>query len=133
MSGTRQQSIVYADIDIDLDRHPVSGDAVRVFNEYAIIRAVKNLLLTDFYERPFKHNIGSNIRQLLFENITTDTQEILRQSIVATIESFEPRCNLISVNITPYEDENAISVSITFSVINREEPITLDVYLDRIR
>jgi phage baseplate assembly protein W len=133
MSGSITSKLYYSDIDINLDRHPISNDVVRVTNDYAVIRAVKNLLLTDFYERPFKNNIGSNVRKLLFENFTPDTQDILRQVIEETITNFEPRCNLIDLVITPFEDNNAISISITFGVINREEPVTLDFYLDRIR
>ncbi len=133
MSGLQQQRVVYSDFDINLDMHPISDDIVRITNENAIIRSVKNLVSTNFYERPFKHNIGCNIRKLLFENFTIDIQEILKQTIIETITSFEPRVAIIEVLITPYEDENALNVSLTFSILNREEPVTLDLYLDRIR
>lgn len=131
--ATKQIKPVYTDLDINLGIHPISKDIIKVTNEEAIIRSVKNLLLTDFYERPFQYNIGSNIRKLLFENYTPTTQSMLKEAIQETIESFEPRCNIIDIVISPFEDNNAINVTFTFSVLNREEPITLDFYLDRIR
>ena len=133
MSSTIQNRTIYSDIDINLDKHPISGDLIKLTNEAAIIRSVRNLLLTDFYERPFKHNIGSNIRKMLFENFTPDTQQMLKDAITETINSFEPRCNIINILINPFEDNNAVNVTFTFSLINREDPITIDFYLDRIR
>lgn len=133
MSGSIPSKIYYSDLDINLDKHPISGDVVRTTNDLAVVRAIKNLILTDFYERPFKPTIGCNIRKLLFENFTPDVQEIVRQTIIDTITQFEPRCNNIDVKVTPYEDDNAISITVLFSLINREEPVTLDFYLDRIR
>ena len=130
---TVQTKPVYTDLDINLDYHPISKDIVKITNEDAIIRSVKNLLLTDYYERPFQHNIGSNIRKLLFENYTPTTQSMLKEAIQDTITSFEPRCNIIDIVISPFEDNNAVNITFTFSVLNREEPITLDFYLDRIR
>lgn len=133
MSGSIPSKIYYSDLDINLDKHPVSGDVVRSTNDLAVVRAIKNLVLTDFYERPFKPTVGCNVRKLLFENFTPDIQEIVRQTIIDTIREFEPRCNNIDVKVTPYEDQNALTITIIFSLINREEPITLDFYLDRIR
>lgn len=131
--ATKQTRPIYTDLDINLDIHPISKDIIRISNEEAIIRSVKNLLLTDYYERPFQYNIGSNIRKLLFENFTPTTQAMLKEAIEETIISFEPRCNIIDIVISPFEDNNAVNVTFTFSVLNREEPITLDFYLDRIR
>lgn len=133
MSGSIPSKIYYSDLDINLDKHPISGDVIRSVNDLAVVRAIKNLVLTDFYERPFKPTVGCNVRKLLFENFTVDTQEIVRQTIIDTIREFEPRCNNIDVKVTPYEDQNALTITIIFSLINREEPITLDFYLDRIR
>jgi phage baseplate assembly protein W len=133
MSGTVQSQIFYSDIDTNLTVNPISEDVGRITNESAIRRSIKNLLLTDFYERPFKPDIGSNIRKLLFELITPITIELLQKSISDVINNYEPRANLIDVICTPYEDNNAIDVTIIFSIINREEPITMQLSLDRIR
>jgi phage baseplate assembly protein W len=133
MSGTLQTQIFYSDIDTDLTINPISEDIGRLTNENAIRRSIRNLLLTDFYERPFKPDIGSNLRKLLFELVTPITVELLQKSITDVINNYEPRANLIDVICTPYEDNNAIDVTIVFSIINREEPITMQLSLDRIR
>jgi phage baseplate assembly protein W len=133
MSGTLQTQIFYSDIDTNLTVNPISEDVGRITNENAIRRSIRNLLLTDFYERPFKADIGSNIRKLLFELITPITIELLQKGISDVITNYEPRANLIDVICTPYEDDNAIDVTIVFSIINREEPITMQLSLDRIR
>lgn len=133
MSGTIQTQIIHSDIDTNLTLNPISGDIGRLANENAIRRSIKNLILTDFYERPFKPDIGSNIRNLLFELITPVTIELLQKAISDVITNYEPRANLLDVVCTPYDDNNAIDVTIVFSVINREEPITMQLSLDRIR
>ena len=133
MSGTLQSQIFYSDVDTNLTVNPISADVGRITNENAIRRSIRNLLHTDFYERPFKPDIGSNIRKLLFELVTPITVELLQKSISDVITNYEPRANLIDVICTPYEDNNAIDVTIVFSIINREEPITMQLSLDRIR
>lgn len=133
MSGTIQSQIFYSDIDTNLTVNPISEDVGRITNENAIRRSIRNLLLTDFYERPFKPDIGSSIRKLLFELISPVTVELLQKSISDVITNYEPRANLIDVICTPYEDSNGIDVTIVFSIINREEPITMQLSLDRIR
>ena len=133
MSSTIQSNIIYSDFDINLSINPISGDIGRITNEAAIRRSILNLIQTDFYERPFKPDIGSNIRKLLFEPLMPITIELLQKSISDVINNYEPRANLIDVICTPYEDNNAVDVTIVFSVINREQPITMQVTLDRIR
>jgi len=133
MSGTFQSQVYYSDIDTNLTINPISEDVGRITNENAIRRSIRNLILTDYYERPFKPDIGSNIRKLLFELITPITIELLQKGISDVINNYEPRANLIDVICTPYEDSNAIDVTIVFSIINREDPITMQLSLDRIR
>lgn len=133
MSGTIQSQVYYSDIDTNLTINPISEDIGRITNENAIRRSIRNLLLTDYYERPFKPDIGSNIRKLLFELITPITIELLQKGISDVINNYEPRANLIDVICTPFEDNNAIDVTIVFSIINIEEPITMQLSLDRIR
>ena len=133
MSSTIQSNVIYSDFDINLNINPISNDVSRITNESAVRRSILNLLQTDFYERPFKPDIGSNMRKLLFELLTPITIELLQKSIYDVISNYEPRANLIDVICTPYEDNNAVDVTIVFSVINREQPITMQVTLDRIR
>jgi phage baseplate assembly protein W len=115
--------------------NPVNSDVSRYTDEDAIKESIKNLLLTDQGERLFNPTLGSNIRKMLFENILyPETKYILNETIATTIRNFEPRCNLISVNISDMmDDTNSVTITIVFSVINIQTPITLNVVLSRVR
>lgn len=130
---TRRQEIVYSDIRGDFIENPATNDLLLYTNETSIEQSIKNLLLTDFYERPFQKDIGSNIKGLLFELDTPQTQYALRQAIIETIDNYEPRCVLLDVLIIPAPDLNAYLVEITYSVVTREEPLTFNVILERAR
>ena len=123
----------FIDLDLDFIAHPVTGDVSKKYDEYAIKQSVKNLILTNHYERPFHPEIGSQITGLMFENWSPMLQSVIKQSIVNTITNFEPRVRLLDVSVVPREDENAVEVSITFKIVNTETPITIYLTLDRIR
>jgi hypothetical protein len=131
----RKQDVLYADLRKDMFLNPVNSDVSRYTDEDAIKESIKNLLLTDQGERLFNPTLGSNIRKMLFENILyPETKYILNETIATTIRNFEPRCNLISVNISDMmDDTNSVTITIVFSVINIQTPITLNVVLSRVR
>jgi phage baseplate assembly protein W len=133
MSGSISNRIVYSDFDIGFRLNPIGNDLAKIINENAVKRSIKNIIFTNFYERPFRPSVGSNVNKLLFENISPITVEILQTAIADAIRNHEPRANLIEVLATPYEDQNGIYVSIVFSIINKEDPISLELSLDRIR
>jgi phage baseplate assembly protein W len=81
----------FKDLDLNFTIHPVKKDINTHKNEYAITNAVKNLILTNHYERPFQPEIGSNIRRLLFENVDSITGAQIEREITETIDNFEPR------------------------------------------
>ena len=124
---------IYSDIGKDLLLNPVSSDVSRKINEEAIKESIKNLVLTDRGERLFQPNVGCDIRAMLFENFTQETVDTMRNMITETIQTYEPRCDLLGVDVTGRIDSNQISVIITFAVINNEEPVTLEILLNRIR
>lgn len=124
---------LYADFHKDLTLNPVSLDLARKINEESIKESIKNLLLTDKGERFYRPNLGSDIRKLLFDNLTLDTIVIAEEMIKSTIRSYEPRCDLIDVDVTSSIDDNTLYATVIFSVTNREDPITLTVVLDRVR
>jgi phage baseplate assembly protein W len=124
---------LYADFHMDLFQNPVSLDLARNTDEEAVKQSIRNLLLTDRGERPFQPLLGSDLRQLLFENFTPDTVVIAKQMVRETIENYEPRANLIGVDILANPDVNTISVVVVFNVINSEEDITLVTTLARVR
>jgi phage baseplate assembly protein W len=125
--------VIYSDFTNDLDFNPVSEDVAVKLNENSIKQSIKNILFTDRGERFFQPNLGGNIRAMLFENITPQLLVSMKQQISTTIKTHEPRCNLIDVVCSAAEDENGVYVSIVFNVINKQEPVVLEVVLERVR
>lgn len=132
-TATAKQSELYSDFFTNLDVHPETGDLVRRVNEDAVKVSVMNIILTNKYERPFNPNFGSNIRNYLFEPITPITTQNLITAISSAIKNYEPRANLINVNVTPYIDEQAYAVSVVFSILNISNSVTLNTILSRVR
>ena len=128
-----QSRVIYSDFTNDLDFNPVSEDVAVKLNENSIKQSIKNILFTDRGERFFQPNLGGNIRAMLFENITPQLLVSMKQQISTTIKTHEPRCNLIDVVCSAAEDENGVYVSIVFNVINKQEPVVLEVVLERVR
>ena len=131
----RQQDVLYSDLRKDMLLSPVNSDVSRYTDEDSVKESIKNLLLTDTGERLFNPSLGSNIRRMLFENILyPETRYIIKESIGTTITNFEPRCNLISVDVSDISnDQNSVIVTVMFNIINIQTPITLNVVLSRIR
>lgn len=123
----------FRDLDLNFTIHPVRKDINTHKNEYAIINSVKNLVLTNHYERPFQPEIGSNIRRLLFENVDTVTAAQIEREITETVENFEPRVQVSKVTAAADPDNNGYKVTLEFFVINNANPITINFFLERIR
>ena len=123
----------YKDLDLNFTAHPVRKDVSKHTDEMAVINSVKNLILTQHYEKPFRPDIGSNVTKLLFENMDNITASALEREITQTIENFEPRVRIGSVNVSPDFDNNGFSVGMEFYIINRTEPITIEFFLERVR
>lgn len=124
---------IFADLDFNFALHPLSADVARKYDEEAIKQAVKALVLTANYERPFHPEIGSQVSRLLFENFTPMTGAMIESSIINTIMNFEPRVNIISVNVYPNDNNNELNVTIIFKIVNTEKPLTVDFILQRTR
>jgi phage baseplate assembly protein W len=123
----------FSDLDLNFTIHPVKKDINRYTNETAVMNSIKNLILTNHYERPFQPNIGSNVRRLLFENMDTITATTLEKEIAQTISNYEPRANISRLNVSPDYDNNGFKVYMEFFVVNRTTPITINFFLQRIR
>jgi phage baseplate assembly protein W len=124
---------VFRDLDLNFTLHPVKKDVSTHLNEYAIINSVKNLISTNFYEKPFRPEIGSSVRSLLFENVDPLVASRLERSIEETILNYEPRVSVTNVRAQASPDENLYLVTLTFIIINNPTPITIDFFLERIR
>jgi len=123
----------YTDLDLDFIRHPGTSDVTKKTGVEAIKRSVRNLVLTNFYERPFRSSIGSNAQKLLFENVNPLTAINLQNAIKETILNFEPRINLIGIEVIVAPDQNGYNVRLTFRINNRLEPVVSGLFLKRIR
>jgi phage baseplate assembly protein W len=124
---------IYSDIDFTFTKKPVLGDIALSYDNQAVIRSVRNLLSTKFYERPFNPGLGSNLDSLLFEPISSLTTSAIEQNIKQTIQNYEPRVILKSVVAQPDEDNNAYNVTITFFLQNAVQPTTITLFLERNR
>lgn len=124
---------IFSDLDLNFTAHPVSGDITRRYDENAIKQSVKNLLLTRNFERPFHSEIGSPIRQLLFDNPGPMFNVMLQRAVIDVINNFEPRVNIIDVRVDDYSDANEVYVTLEFTIVNTERPLTLDLALERTR
>jgi phage baseplate assembly protein W len=123
----------YKDLDLAFIPHPVLGDISKHKDEYAVINSIKNLVLTNFFERPFQPNIGSNVRKLLFETVDSVTSVALQRAIEDVIKNFEPRATISKIIVDPNYDQNAFAVTLQFFIINRSTPITINFQLERLR
>jgi phage baseplate assembly protein W len=123
----------FKDLDLNFTAHPVRKDVNKFVNELAVINSVKNLILTNHYERPFQPELGSNIRRLLFENVDSVMAAQIEREIEETIINFEPRVRVSKVTASAAPDENRYNVELEFFVINSPNPITINFFLERIR
>lgn len=111
---------------------PVGGELGKVVNERSVTQSIKNLIMTSLGERLFQPTVGSNIYNSLFEFNDNLTNASIEFNIANTLKYNEPRCNLISVNVSS-TDDYSLQVTITYALINNPEPITINFMLKRVR
>lgn len=124
---------IYADFKKNLEVSPLSQDLTLNKDEDAVKESIKNLILTDRGERLMQPNIGGNIYAMLFENLTPSTLKLIEENVRSTINLYEPRAELQDVTATSNIDDNAVNIRITFYIKNVEQPIDLDVFIERTR
>jgi phage baseplate assembly protein W len=123
----------YKDLDLLFNVHPIKKDINKHTAELAVINSIKNLVLTNHYERLFQPDIGSNVNKLLFENMDVITAAALEREIQQVIENYEPRARIYRVSVIPDYDNNKFSVDMEFLINNLTEPITITFFLERVR
>ena len=127
-------SRTFKDISLSFVPHPITRDVIPLKNENAISRAVKNLVLTQLQERPFNPNLGSRLGESLFELMDTTSASAISEEITETIDNFEPRVSLRSVEVIPYYDYNAYDVTIVYDIVGIEaQPQSLNFLLESFR
>ena len=124
----------YVDLDLFFGRKSSNSDIQDLTNVKAVKRSIRNLILTNHFEKPFHPEIGSGVRDMLFENMTPVTSHILARKIEDVILNFEPRARLVGVRAEPILDRNTYEVTIEFYVVNQPtELVDLSVMLERLR
>tara|TARA_B100001996_G_C18304348_1_gene455947 strand:+ start:107 stop:532 length:426 start_codon:yes stop_codon:yes gene_type:complete len=130
---SKRQSRKFRDIDLDFSRNAVTNDVNVVEDVTAIKRSVRNLLQTNYYERPFHPELGCGIRELLFENFTPITALFLRNKIAEVINNHEPRVELYDIKLDDDQDGNRLVCDIYFYVQGFPGPQVVSTYLKRLR
>ncbi len=134
MSGAKtKQKEIFSDLDLGFFAHPVTKKVSRKVNRNSVRQSVKSLILTDYYERPFKPNLGCSLRYYLFELFTPAIKQQMETTIREVISNYEPRADIIEVLVEEKQDDYALIVSVAFMIINDPDPIILDVILERVR
>ena len=124
---------IYADLDLTFNRIPVTGDVALRYDDQAVIASVRNLLLTNFYERPFQPDLGSNINAILFEPATGLTAGILETEIRNVIANYEPRVQIDELIVSPNLDGNTFLIDMSFYIGNNTQPTAVNLILQRSR
>ena len=123
----------YSDLDLDFIPHGTTKDVLIRRGDDAIQRSVRNLILTNFYERPFQSYLGSGVTGLLFDNMTPMTANNLKLAIREVIDNHEPRVQMLDIKINMNFDSNGFDVTMTYRILNRDEPVVTGLFLERIR
>lgn len=129
---TSTKKVVYTDLDLFFSPKP-SGDVYKKQDAAAVKQSVKNILMTNFMEKPFNNSFGGNLNSFLFELDTNVEADILRDQIFETVTLHEPRALMRDVFISLDPEKNTINVTVSFQVLNSVEPVSLELALTRLR
>ena len=130
---SQRSSRIYKDLNLDFQKNTATGDIQKLTDVESVKRSVRNLINTNHYEKPFHPEIGSNLRAMLFENITPQMTHALSKQIDLLIKNFEPRCRLVQINVQPFIERNGYRASISFFVVNTPERVEMESFLERLR
>ena len=112
----------FKDISMSFGKNPMTNDLIALKNANAIARSVRNIVLTIPGEKPFDPFFGSNVRNILFENLDNLSANLLIQEIRLSIENYESRVDLVAVEAMPDYDSNSYDVTIVYEIIGADIP-----------
>ena len=130
---TKKSVKIYKDLNLDFQQNTATKDIQKIEDVESVKRSVRNLVSLNYYEKPFHPEIGSNIRGLLFEQITPQISHYIGKQLELLIRNYEPRCRLVNVENMPDLDKNGYSVSVSFYVVNVSNPVVVETFLERLR
>jgi len=120
------------DIDLNFTAHPLTGDLATKTSSNAIDQAVKNLIMTNFYERGFNIEVGSNLTDSLFNNFTVLEQQTIKSNITRVLKNFEPNIEVSEVICTSDEDYE-LTVTIYYTYANNSDIQTIVIPIERFK
>jgi phage baseplate assembly protein W len=124
----------YTDLDLNFTRKNSNSDVNILTDVQAVKRSLRNLVLLNYYEKPFHPEIAGGIRQMLFENMTPTVAIIISKPLEQVIANYEPRARLVSIRAIPNYDKNSYEVNIEFYIVNTPtELVDMSVMLERLR
>ena len=130
---SKRSAKIYRDLDLDFSINSATKDIQKLSDVESVKRSVRNLINTNHYERPFHPEIGSNLRAMLFENMTPQMNHLITKQIELLIANYEPRARLVTVRTLPQFDRNAYAVTINFQVVNSPTSVVVETLLERLR
>ena len=122
----------YKDLAFSMFANPMNGDIGKSTGATAVKRAIVGILKTNFNERMFQPQFGSNIRALLFEPMNPITEQRMKTEIEDAVKRHEPRAQVIGINVEAQEEQNRYLVNILFNVSSEAEPQKLETYFERL-
>jgi len=129
----QKRARIYKDIDLSFGKNAITGDINKKLDVNAVKQSMKNLIMTENFERPFQPDIGSELAGLLFENATMFTADRIKNTIENLIKNYERRAVISGIDVDPQPDLNQYDVSVHFEVIGINQPEELTVQLERLR
>ena len=123
----------HRDLDLSLKIHPIRKDIIPLKDDAAVKNAVRNLLISNFYERPFQSDLGANLRGLLFEPAGMLTNIQIRDNIRFCVEKYEPRVSVDSIDITNVVDKNRYIIEVFFTIKEFSTQDSVEIVLRRLR
>lgn len=123
----------YSDLNLSLQLHPTRKDIIPLKDDAAVRNAVKNLILTNTYERPFHPELGANLRGLLFEPADAITRIAIKDQIESLLADQEPRVNKVKVFVENFDDRNAYRITVGFNIKQNDSQTEVEILLRRLR
>ena len=123
---------LYSDIDLSFTAKP-NGELYKKKDAAAVTQALKNLLQTNYFEKPFQPFYGGNIRAMLFELVDDESEEELAEQVMIAISTYEPRANVLGLDINVNPDQNSLAITIEYQVVNTEQILTFTSTISRLR
>lgn len=128
-----QDKVVYSDFLINFERHPINKDLVRTVNEDSVKRSMKNIALTNRGEVPYQPARGGNIKRYLFEQMSPQTAQDIKDDMWTALANEESRINILDVKVIPNYTEQHYNIVVNYTLLNESTSRTVNLTLERIQ